>query len=152
MKVVVAAFNQEKALVGAFFANLRMELFQALVDNDCSELQLDLHHHLGAVPAIRERRWRRRQQLNWGLISKCWSCSESDESGHWQLMWSFYHLLFLHFWTVNKKLKFSKNRAYLFPYNFGKHPINYPSSHWSEKVRNNVEFCNKDIHSTISMM
>ena len=32
MKAVVAAFNQEKALVGAFFVitNLRMELFQAL--------------------------------------------------------------------------------------------------------------------------
>ena len=32
MKVVVAAFNQEKALVGAFsvLMNLRMELFQAL--------------------------------------------------------------------------------------------------------------------------
>ena len=34
MKVVVAAFNQEKALVGAFsvITNLRMELFEALVD------------------------------------------------------------------------------------------------------------------------
>ena len=33
MKVVVAAFNQEKALVGAFsvITNLRMELFEALV-------------------------------------------------------------------------------------------------------------------------
>ena len=32
MKAVVAAFNQEKALVGAFFVitNLRMELFEAL--------------------------------------------------------------------------------------------------------------------------
>ena len=32
MKAVVAAFNQEKALVGAFYVitNLRMELFQAL--------------------------------------------------------------------------------------------------------------------------
>ena len=35
MKAVVAAFNQEKALVGAFsvITNLRMELFQALVCN-----------------------------------------------------------------------------------------------------------------------
>ena len=35
MKAVVAAFNQEKALVGAFsvITNLRMELFPALVDN-----------------------------------------------------------------------------------------------------------------------
>ena len=34
MKVVVAAFNQEKALIGAFsvITNLRMELFQALIN------------------------------------------------------------------------------------------------------------------------
>ena len=33
MKALVAAFNQEKALVGAFsvIKNLRMELFQALI-------------------------------------------------------------------------------------------------------------------------
>ena len=33
MKAVVAAFNQEKALVGAFsvITNLRMEIFKALV-------------------------------------------------------------------------------------------------------------------------
>ena len=33
MKAVVAAFNQEKALVGAYsvITNLRMELFEALV-------------------------------------------------------------------------------------------------------------------------
>ena len=33
MKAVVAAFNQEKALVGAFsvITNLRMEIFEALV-------------------------------------------------------------------------------------------------------------------------
>ena len=36
MKAVVAAFNQEKALVGAFsvITNLRMELFEALVSTD----------------------------------------------------------------------------------------------------------------------
>ena len=34
MKAVVAAFNQEKALVGAFsvITNVRMELFQALMN------------------------------------------------------------------------------------------------------------------------
>ena len=34
MKAVVAAFNQEKALVGAFsvITNLRMDLFEALVN------------------------------------------------------------------------------------------------------------------------
>ena len=33
MKAVVAAFNQEKALVGAFsvITNLRMEIFEALI-------------------------------------------------------------------------------------------------------------------------
>ena len=41
MKAVVAAFNQEKALVGAFsvITNLRMELFQALVTNDGAVLR-----------------------------------------------------------------------------------------------------------------
>ena len=41
MKAVVAAFNQEKALVGAFsvITNLRMELFEALADS-----LLPLHH------------------------------------------------------------------------------------------------------------
>ena len=35
MKTAVAAFNQEKALVGAFsvITNLRMELFEALMGN-----------------------------------------------------------------------------------------------------------------------
>ena len=39
MKAVVAAFNQEKALVGAFsvIANLRMELFQALLRNNLTQ-------------------------------------------------------------------------------------------------------------------
>ena len=38
MKAVVAAFNQEKALVGAFsvIMNLQMDLFQALVNRDRS--------------------------------------------------------------------------------------------------------------------
>ena len=36
MKAVVTAFNQEKALVGAFsvITNLRMDLFEALVSSD----------------------------------------------------------------------------------------------------------------------
>ena len=41
MKAVVAAFNQEKALVGAFslITNLRTELFEALVERvQCSSL------------------------------------------------------------------------------------------------------------------
>ena len=40
MKAVVAAFNQEKALVGAFsvITNLRMELFQALVNTGMGDI------------------------------------------------------------------------------------------------------------------
>ena len=39
MKAVVAAFNQEKALLGAFsvITNLRMELFEALVEVEREE-------------------------------------------------------------------------------------------------------------------
>ena len=44
MKAVVAAFNQEKALVGAFsvITNLRMELFQALVFTVRTNIQATL--------------------------------------------------------------------------------------------------------------
>ena len=39
MKAVVAAFNQEKALVGAFsvITNLRMELFEALISTAAAD-------------------------------------------------------------------------------------------------------------------
>ena len=49
VKAVVAAFNQEKALVGAFsvITNLWMELFQALVATDRDDGGL-LHHHVDA--------------------------------------------------------------------------------------------------------
>ena len=49
MKAVVAAFNQEKALVGAFsvLTNLRMELFQALI---ASQHALGGHLDTGAEP------------------------------------------------------------------------------------------------------
>ena len=44
MKAVVAAFNQEKALVGAFsvITNLRMELFKALWCRGWSSRRLNL--------------------------------------------------------------------------------------------------------------
>ena len=43
VKAVVAAFNQEKALVGAFsvITNLRMELFQALLNGEWDDLKLE---------------------------------------------------------------------------------------------------------------
>ena len=68
MKAVVAAFNQEKALVGAFsvITNLRMELFEALVATpDTAPLQSSvglnytfylilrsLHHSLSQRPPM----------------------------------------------------------------------------------------------------
>ena len=41
MKAVVSAFNQEKALVGAFsvITNLRMQLFEALVEDVYTEIE-----------------------------------------------------------------------------------------------------------------
>ena len=55
MKAVVATFNQEKALVGAFsvITNLRMELFEALVIRDNMEYNWSvngLHGTLKHVP------------------------------------------------------------------------------------------------------
>ena len=56
MKAVVAAFNQEKALVGAFsvLTNLRMELFQALLGahllrGAADLLRDDLHHPVAVL-------------------------------------------------------------------------------------------------------
>ena len=47
MKAVVAAFNQEKALVGAFsvITNLRMELFQALENTQVRHPVVAAPHH-----------------------------------------------------------------------------------------------------------
>ena len=59
MKAVVAAFNQEKALVGAFsvITNLRIELFQALVVMMMVMMQVDtleiaLHEMMDIVDII----------------------------------------------------------------------------------------------------
>ena len=51
MKALVAAFNKEKTLVGAFsvITNLRMELFEALID---SSLQLRPCVRMALVPCI----------------------------------------------------------------------------------------------------
>ena len=54
MKAVVATFNQEKALVGAFYVitNLRMELFEALVPVQHSTVQMTVRgrYHKATVP------------------------------------------------------------------------------------------------------
>ena len=62
MKAVVAAFNQEKALVGAFsvITNLRMELFwstSAQCPAGCSgrDLEMDTHQHPHWIPGMESR-------------------------------------------------------------------------------------------------
>ena len=47
MKALVGAFNQEKALVGAFsvITNLRMELFEALVPAEAAVLHRGVAEH-----------------------------------------------------------------------------------------------------------
>ena len=58
MKALVDAFNQEKALVGAFsvITNLRMELFAALISPHPPEhgarVLLPLHVLVGLVPEV----------------------------------------------------------------------------------------------------
>ena len=58
MKAVVAAFNQEKALVGAFsvITNLRMELFEALI------ITL-LAGNLGSSGSRDEAVWRKTEEI-----------------------------------------------------------------------------------------
>ena len=69
MKAVVAAFNQEKALVGAFsvITNLRMDLFEALMSSlaltsavsaVAAELAVGGAVHVAAVPAAAGHRAR----------------------------------------------------------------------------------------------
>ena len=54
MKAVVAAFNQEKALVGAFsvITNLRMELFEALITMITAGAGRAAPRHVGHLPAL----------------------------------------------------------------------------------------------------
>ena len=71
MKAVVAAFNQEKALVGAFsvITNLRMELFEALVtrthcsDNNTRTLTLASFQKLHSVSSWVTRAGVRRRKV-----------------------------------------------------------------------------------------
>ena len=51
MRAVVAAFNQEKALVGAFsvLTNLRMEFFQALYNTCCNVIFVPILINLSLV-------------------------------------------------------------------------------------------------------
>ena len=51
MKAVVAAFNREKALVGAFsvITNLRIKLFEALVVTEPELRKYPSHHHGAAI-------------------------------------------------------------------------------------------------------
>ena len=60
MKAVVAAFNQEKDLVGAFsvITNLRIELFEALVGSSTSPSHHQSHLILGKLVPGPEESWR----------------------------------------------------------------------------------------------
>ena len=59
MKAVVAAFNQEKALVGAFsmITNLRMELFEALADTSHVKQRADSADIVRVTVSITVRRF-----------------------------------------------------------------------------------------------
>ena len=56
MRAVIAAFNQEKALVGAFsvITNLRMELFEALVRWRLLRDGVGLHGGLALLRPVRD--------------------------------------------------------------------------------------------------
>ena len=71
MKAVVAAFNQEKALVGAFsvITNLRMELFEALA---CTE-NLYIPHSWCTLKCLKECLW---------LATRLWSALVKMSSLH----------------------------------------------------------------------
>ena len=80
MKVVVAAFNQEKALLGAFsvITNLRMKLFEALAFTLRSFSRL-------STPAVRAvLTWhahRRNCQTFYSLcLSLCWAVTRAGQS------------------------------------------------------------------------
>ena len=66
MKAVVAAFNQEKALVGAFsvITNLRMELFGALIATDA-----------GPGHDLQPRGWGGYFMLPTGSQDNIWTCN-----------------------------------------------------------------------------
>ena len=71
MKAVVAAFNQEKALVGAFsvIMNLRMEFFEALISSLTRYLSLLVNHKPGEpVPHFSVRLGRVEAALLHGLF------------------------------------------------------------------------------------
>ena len=54
MKAVVAAFNQEKALVGTFsvITNLRMQLFEALVFKRCHAVMEEWSLGIGPILTV----------------------------------------------------------------------------------------------------
>ena len=82
MKAVVAAFNQEKALVGAFsvITNLRLQLFEALVET-VEIILLVLASHLSCVgwtkmscPCEAAERMCRHEAAFWKCTA--WSCNK----------------------------------------------------------------------------
>ena len=78
MKAVVAAFNQEKALVGAFsvITNLRMELFEALDNTQCGG---DKELSASFVAVMRN--------ISQELLTSSWPAREWEDTG-WKLSWN----------------------------------------------------------------
>ena len=82
MKAVVAAFNQEKALVGAFsvITNLRMDLFQALVDTGQSCQHCVPYGHLYSTRPLFDEAAQTLHLLDTLLAA------QAKEAGPWLLM------------------------------------------------------------------
>ena len=82
MKAVVAAFNQEKALVGAFsvITNLRMELFEALVDTGQSGQHCVPYGHLYSTRPLFDEAAQTLHLLDTLLAA------QAKEAGPWLLM------------------------------------------------------------------
>ena len=86
MKAVVAAFNQEKALVGAFsvVTNLRMELFEALVDWLCQSQDTStapLPPRLPLLPGV-GLHGNTTAEDHWPLHCRHQSCNKQTWPGH----------------------------------------------------------------------
>ena len=84
MKAVVAAFNQEKALVGAFsvITNLRMDLFEALVSSEQKQ-GAGLMFTIGQQTSVRLCPARRGGGASAAARSECgvWSVSGAETAG-----------------------------------------------------------------------
>ena len=77
MKALLGAFNQEKALVGAFFviANLRMDLFEALMEGGAA-----LQRTVSAGPEVEAVRARHQELRRRKTISHKKTSAQEDRA------------------------------------------------------------------------